>query len=405
MYGFAPFGSAAYGAAQTQAGTAPISTVTGVTVTPSSATVAGGGSVDFDWVITGTNGPSQSATVTTSLGAITSDGVLTAPAATSSAQTGTVTVTSAQDPTKSGASTFTVAAAQVGDTTAPILTAPTASSTGSTTASGSVTTNEAGGTLYWLANTNATATASQVKAGSSKAVTATGAQAVSVTGLTAGATLYLHFLHADGAATPNESVVANTASFTTQSAGDTTGPVMQGELIASKTATTTTITVPVATDASGIGEYFFAIDGGVAVSNGSSRTKTYTGLAPLSAHLYEATATDTLGNPSSNSLSLTVVTDAAGDDPSLVLKNIVVTLKGRDLAVQPNAAGIYWTWSDARGTVTSFGNGLTGSAAGVLTIPIRTRLLSDGVGFLTLDNYNGGNALTYFGFAGPVRVP
>lgn len=290
-----------------------------------------------------------------------------------------------------------------GDTTAPTLTAASATATGPTTATGTVTTNEAGGTLYGAATASATATASQVQAGISKAVTAAGAQSMSFTGLPAGATLYPHYVHADAAG--NVSAVVNGASFTTQSAGDTAGPVMQGELIASKTSMTTTITVPVATDTSGIGEYFFAIDGGAPVSNGTSRTKTFTGLAPLTPHLYEVTATDTLGNQSGNSLSLTVVTDAAGDDPSLVLKNIVVTLKGHNLAVQPNAAGIYWTWSDARGTVTSFGSGLTGSAAGVLTIPVRTRLLSDGVGFLTLDNYNGGNALTYFGFAGPVRVP
>lgn len=278
---------------------APAPTVTSVTVTPSTATLAGGAMVDFDWVISGTNSPSQAATVTTTLGTINSAGVLTAPAATSSAQSGTVTVTSTQDPTKSGSATFTVASL----------------------------------------------------------------------------------------------------------AGDTTGPVMQGDLITTKTSTTTTITVPAQTDPSGIGEYFFAIDGGAPVSNGTSRTKTYSGLAPLTPHLYEVTATDALGNPSSNSLSVTVVTDAASSDPSLVQKTIQVTLKARNLDLQANAAGINWTWSDARGTVTSSGTGLVASAAGVLSIPIRTRLLSDGVGMLTLDNYNGGNALTYFGYTGPVRVP
>jgi hypothetical protein len=276
--------------------TASASTVTGVTVTPAAATLTGA-PVDFDWVIAGTNSPSQAATVTTSLGTITSAGVLTV-AQTSSAQSGTVTVTSTQDSTKSG-----------------------------------------------------------------------------------------------------------TATFTVQALGDTTGPVMQGDLITSKTSTTTTITVPVQTDASGIGEYFFAIDGGVPVNNGTSRTKTYSGLAPLTPHLYEVTATDALGNPSSNSLSVTVVTDAPNADPDLVQKTIVVTLKARNLDLQANAAGINWTWSDTRGTVTSFGSGLTASSAGVLSVPIRTRLLSDGVGMLTLDNYNGGNPLTYFGFAGPVRVP
>ncbi|WP_332848709.1 hypothetical protein [Massilia sp. S19_KUP03_FR1] len=290
-----------------------------------------------------------------------------------------------------------------GDTTAPTLTATSATATGQTTATGTVTTNEAGGTLYGTATSSATATATQVQAGISKAVTAAGAQSMSFTGLAAGATLYPHYVHVDAAG--NVSAVANGASFTTQAAGDTTGPVMQGELIASKTSTTTTITVPVATDASGIGEYFFAFDGGAPISNGTSRTKTFTGLAPLTPHLYEVTAADTLGNRSGNSLSITVVTDAAGDDPALVQKNIVVTLKGRDLSIRANAAGINWEWSDARGVVTSSGTGLVGSATGVLTIPIRTRLLSDGVGRLSLDNYTGGNILTYLATQVWVRVP
>lgn len=112
MYGYAPYGSSAYGAAQ--AATAPpTSTVTGVMVTPSSVTVSGGGTVDFDWVVLGTNSPSQAATVSTTLGTIGATGILIAPAATSVQQNGTVTVTSVQDPTKSGTATFTVPAAGV----------------------------------------------------------------------------------------------------------------------------------------------------------------------------------------------------------------------------------------------------------------------------------------------------
>jgi hypothetical protein len=293
-----------------------------------------------------------------------------------------------------------------GDTTAPTLTAASATATGQTTATGAVTTNEAGGTLYWLANTSATATAAQVKAGSSKAVTAAGAQSVSLTGLAAGTLYYLHFLHADGAATLNESAVANTASFTTQSAGDTAGPVMQGAISFTKTSTTTDISWPAATDAVGVTEYFVSKDGGAAVSTGLTRSKSFTGLAPLTAHQYEVTARDAVGNVSSNSLSVTVVTDAASTDPDLVEKSIVITLKkSKTLELQVNVGGIYWTWSDARGQITSSGGPVASNASGVVSVPIRTRLLSDGVGMLTLDNYNGGNPLTYFGFVGPVRVP
>lgn len=110
----------------------------------------------------------------------------------------------------------------VGDTTAPTLTSPTGTQTGSTTASGTVSTDEANGTLYYLASTNATETAATVKAASSQTVTATGSQAVSLTGLTASTTYYLHYCHRDAAG--NDSTVANSTSFTTAAAGSTYAP-------------------------------------------------------------------------------------------------------------------------------------------------------------------------------------
>ena len=116
-------------------------------------------------------------------------------------------------------STEYVAAA---DTTAPTLTSPTGTQTGSTTASGTVSTDEANGTLYYLASTNATETAATVKAASSQAVSATGSQAVSFTGLTASTTYYAHFCHRDAAG--NDSTVANSASFTTASSAQTLTP-------------------------------------------------------------------------------------------------------------------------------------------------------------------------------------
>ena len=65
-------------------------------------------------------------------------------------------------------------AAAGGDVTAPTLTSPTGTQTGSTTASGTVSTDEANGMLYYLASTNATETAATVKAASSQAVSGTG---------------------------------------------------------------------------------------------------------------------------------------------------------------------------------------------------------------------------------------
>lgn len=130
------------------------------------------------------------------------------------------------------------------DSQAPTLTNASATQTGSTTASGSVATDEANGTLYFLVNTSSTAIVSQVQAGSTKAVTATGVQSVSFTGLPAATLLYPHFVHVDAAG--NVSEVANGAGFTTAAAPDTTAPTLSA---ASATSTgTTTATASVTTN-------------------------------------------------------------------------------------------------------------------------------------------------------------
>lgn len=99
------------------------------------------------------------------------------------------------------------------DTTPPTLSNPTATATGQTTASGSVTTDEGNGTLYYLASANSSENAATVKGGDSQAVSATGVQNVSVTGLTHSTGYYLHFVHVDAA--DNESDVASSSQFTT----------------------------------------------------------------------------------------------------------------------------------------------------------------------------------------------
>lgn len=100
------------------------------------------------------------------------------------------------------------------DTTAPILTSPTGAATGASTASGTVVTDEANGTLYRLASTNATETAATVIAAAlTQTVTATGSQSVSFTGLTASTTYYAHYVHRDAAG--NDSDRVSSSSFTT----------------------------------------------------------------------------------------------------------------------------------------------------------------------------------------------
>lgn len=100
------------------------------------------------------------------------------------------------------------------DVTAPVLSAPTGLADGHNAATGSVTTDESNGTLYFWATANASESAANIKAnGDSQAVTATGAQAVVVSGLTPETEYYLHYVQDDDSL--NESNVVSSAAFTT----------------------------------------------------------------------------------------------------------------------------------------------------------------------------------------------
>lgn len=110
------------------------------------------------------------------------------------------------------------------DTTAPTLSSPTAAKNGQTAMTGSVSTNEANGTLYRYISTSATPpSAANLKAGTgavasgSQAVSSTGAQNVTASGLTADTAYYTYFLHRDAAG--NDSAIAAAAAFTTDAAG------------------------------------------------------------------------------------------------------------------------------------------------------------------------------------------
>lgn len=101
-----------------------------------------------------------------------------------------------------------------GDETAPVLSSPTATKTGSTTADGTVSTDEANGTLHYYASTNASDTALTIKTnGSSQAVSVTGVQSVAFTGLSPSTAYYAHYVQEDAAG--NQSNVVSSSSFTT----------------------------------------------------------------------------------------------------------------------------------------------------------------------------------------------
>ena len=91
-----------------QGGSVGAATVTGVSVSPSTATVIAGQTQQFSATVAGTGSPSQSVTWTASAGIIDGTGLFTAPAATSNVQTITVTATSTADTTKSATATVTI---------------------------------------------------------------------------------------------------------------------------------------------------------------------------------------------------------------------------------------------------------------------------------------------------------
>ncbi len=116
-----------------------------------------------------------------------------------------------------------------GDVTAPILTLATGTETGQTTGSGTVTTDEGNGTLYWVTTQSSTIpsvaqikasqdhTGASADASGNQSVNSSGVQNITITGLTASTDYYNHYVHTDAAS--NDSNTISSTSFTTDAAG------------------------------------------------------------------------------------------------------------------------------------------------------------------------------------------
>ena len=157
-----------------------------------------------------------------------------------------------------------------GDTTPPALSSPTGTG-GVGVCSGTVSTNEANGTLRAVATASATQPSiAQIKAGQdhtgaaalravSQSVTATGTQTVASGAISGGAgTRYLHYLHTDAAS--NDSDRVTSASF---------------EVTGTATATQLVVTVP---DAAGQSGFAAAVLSTAAPTTGSTVIRTATSL-------------------------------------------------------------------------------------------------------------------------------
>jgi hypothetical protein len=250
------------------------------------------------------------------------------------------------------------------DTAAPTLTSPSATATGATTASGSVTTNEANGTLYYLASANATETDVTVKAGSSQAVTQSATpQSVSFTGLTAATPYYPHYLHRDAAG--NDSAVASGAQFTTAAAN--TSPSFTGPNIADISGTEAVALTPV--DVSSLffdsesGLTFSAIGSwpaGVTVSSAGVISGTPTTAGTYASLQVRATDAGSL-TADSNAFTITVAA------PAVAGINVTEPLKNNTGTVLASQSGVRAAVLQAADLVSVYEtSGLTTDASGLL---------------------------------------
>lgn len=206
----------------------------------------------------------------------------------------------------------------VGGATAPTLTTPTASATSPTTSTGSVSTDQADGTLYWLTNTSSTATATAVKAGSSQAVTATGTQTTASSGLTTSTTYYTHFLHRNTGGL--DSAVVTSASFTTPAPA--VPPTMNGSItVGTKTSGSISISYPAASDPVGVTGYEVSKDGTTWLDNGTSLSYTFLGLVPLTSYTLSVRAYNAAGLRASPALSVTTSTYREGATGQYIVDN------------------------------------------------------------------------------------
>jgi hypothetical protein len=265
------------------------------------------------------------------------------------------------------------------DEDAPLLTTPTATATGATTASGSVTTNEGNGTLYYLVSTNATELVATVKAGSSQAVTLDGAQGVSLTGLTAETAYYLHFVHTDASA--NDSLVASSSQFTT--AAEPAVPPTGSPTIGTITPTHDSASVAYIYGGGDATSYEYRIDGGTATAAGASPFS-ITGLTPETEYDIEMRALNANGAGSWSAVS-TFTTDEAPIAAS-VTTSILVNNTGSPHANQ----AVHWTWLPAGrvgslSSVTPQDGTATTDASGQLTVP---DLVTPGILLVSIRNTN-----------------
>lgn len=317
------------------------------------------------------------------------------------------------------------------DTTAPVLSSPTGTAASAVTASGTVSTDEGNGTLFFLATTNATELAATVIAGgatgSSQPISSAGLKSVNVSGLAASTVYYMHYVHVDAAL--NISTRVSSTSFTT-SAADSTPPTLSAPSGTQTGATTATLSVST-NENNGV---MYAVvttsatpptaaqiragqnNAGTAAawaSNPSNNqtinstgTKTFgaTGLLPSTTYYAYFHHRDASGNDSTVAAASSFTTAASG------VKGIRLTLFSGTTA-QANLSGLTVCWWDVT-TPHTFAaplfaaNNETTDAAGTLEVSLAgyTSLAIAAKGFLLVYKADGSDTNDSLVFAGQVAV-
>lgn len=221
-----------------------------------------------------------------------------------------------------------------GDVTAPTLTSATATATGANTATGGVTTDEAGPAWAVLTTSSTTPSAAQIKAGqnhtgatasaSATATLAVGANSsvFSFTGLTGGQTYWLHVVQDDTASPANTSTPITSASSITTPTPDTTPPTMNGSItVGTKTSGSISISYPAASDNVAVTGYEVSTNGSTWSDNSTSLSYTFLGLSALTSYTLYVRAYDAAGNRAATPLTVTTSTYRAGDTAANILAN------------------------------------------------------------------------------------
>lgn len=203
----------------------------------------------------------------------------------------------------------------VTDSVAPTLSSPSVTG-GTLTATGGVTSNEAG-THYWQVNTSATPItipATGAMTGWNSRTLTVGAQTFSLGVMSAGSVYYLHQAAQDSSGNRTTTDLV-TGPFTVNQAGDTTPPVLTGSIsVSSLTNTSYVLAWPAGTDDVGIQGYDYSLDGGVNwITLGNVLTVSVTGRTAGATDLVRVRARDAANNLSTPVLSTTVTLPSVAD--------------------------------------------------------------------------------------------